>query len=474
MHESNTIQAPPRSSERTSAKLDTITASLVARQSRSDDGSMSVPDQIEQMRAFCERQTPPWVVGGVYEERDVSGRRPLDKRHGLKRAVDDVEHGRSQVVLTAYFDRFVRSVATRAEVVSRVEKAQGRVVSLDVGQTSDATTVQWFQGNVLALVAEMYARQTGEKLVTSKQRNIDNGVPPFPRITPAYVKRADGTLEPHATFGPLVREACRLRATGKSYVALTKWLSERGLDMSVSGVESMLSSKLMIGEIHFGKFKPNLHAIDEPIIDRATWRKMHATRASRGRHAKSDRLLARQGVLVCETCGARMSIHSATSANKRSYSYYRCGDRLCTKPAIVSCDVADDFVRDEAIKLSQDVVGHASAVLELEDARVKREAAEEKLASTIRLLATLDSESVSREVLDELSAKRDVAVSDHERLLTLTTPDLTLSTSADWDALSLDAKRDVIRAVVARAVVAPGRGPDRIVVFGRTSEALAQ
>lgn len=471
MQDSSTIQAPPES---TSTALDTITASLVARQSRGDDGSMSVPDQIDKMRAWCESQHPPILVHAIYEETDVSGRKPLDKRHGLKRAVVDVERGAAQMILTAYYDRFVRSVQTRAEVLTRVEANGGVVMTLDMGRTSNATPVSKFSGVVLAAAAELIADQAGEKTAVSKQRNIDKGVPPFPRITPAYVKRPDGTLEPHATYGPLVREACRLRATGKSYVALTKWLSERGLDMSVSGVESMLSSKLMIGEIHFGKFKPNLHAIDDPIIDRATWRKMHATRASRGRHAKSDRLLARQGVLVCETCGARMSIHSATSANKRSYSYYRCGDRLCTKPAIVSCDVADEFVRDEAIKLSQDVVGHASAVLELEDARVKREAAEEKLASTILLLATLDSESASREVLAELSAKRDAAVSAHERLLTLTTPDLTLSTGADWDALSLDARRDVIRAVVARAVVTPGRGPDRIVVFGRTSEALAQ
>jgi hypothetical protein len=34
----------------------------------------------------------------------------------------------------------------------------------------------------------------------------------------------------------------------------------------------------------------------------------------------------------------------------------------------------------------------------------------------------------------------------------------------DWDSLSFDGRRDLIRATVARAIVAPGRGPDRVTV----------
>jgi hypothetical protein len=383
-------------------------------------------------------------------------------------------------VLTAYFDRYVRSVATRAEVVQRVEKSDGRVMTLDFGQDSNATAMQWMNGTFLAMLSEFYARQTGEKTMTSKQRNIDNGVPPFPRITPAYVRRADGTLEQHPTNGALVAEACRLRAKGTSYVTITKFLNEHGLvvtrpgtderiAISPSGVESMLSSRLLIGEIHFGSFRPNLHAIDNPVCDRATFRKMHATRAARGRYSKSERLLARQNVLVCGTCGSRMTVHS-TKSTSGSYAYYRCNERVdCAAPASVSCDVADDFVRDEAIKLSQDVVGRATLALEVEDARVARVAAEEKLANAITTLIGLSSESATREVLDELQTQRDVAVSTHERLLSLSTPDLTLSTTSDWNALTLDERRDVVRAVVARAVVTPGRGPGRITVVAHTS-----
>src|SRR3954447_4271570 len=195
---------------------DSITASLVGRQSRGD--GVSIEDQIVAMRAWCERQSPPVKVGAVYEEQDVSGRKPLAKRTGLKRAVEDVERGVSQMVLCAYFDRFARSVSTRAEVLTRVEAMGGVVMTLDMGRTSNATPVSKFSGVVLAAAAELMAEQAGEKTAVTKQRNIDNGIPPFPRITPAYERiesgKHKGRLRPHKTNAPLVRKACQMRAAG--------------------------------------------------------------------------------------------------------------------------------------------------------------------------------------------------------------------------------------------------------------------
>ena len=139
---------------------------------------------------------------------------------------------------------------------------------------------------------------------------------------------------------PLVREAIKMRVakTPASFATIARFLNDHGLTISLSGVESMLSSKLLIGEIHFGKFEPNLHASSKwggVITDRATFRKMQSLRASRGRHSKSERLLARQGVLVCETCGSRMTASSSRAGkNGTSYPYYRCGNRsLCANPA---------------------------------------------------------------------------------------------------------------------------------------------
>jgi site-specific DNA recombinase len=438
----------------------------LARQSRTRDDSASVAEQIEQLQDECERQGATLVE--VYTEEDVSGQRPLDRRHGLKQAVADIEDRRGDVLVVAYFDRLVRSLKTQAEVVERVEAAKGRVVTLDVGEISNGTAAQWLSGTMLGMVSEYYARSVGERVAESKQENIDKGVPPFPRITPAYQRRADGTLELHPVNAPILREAVQLRLAGMSYTKLARWLADRGIKITPSAIEGLFSSRLLIGEIHFGNFTPNLHAIEEPLLDPVTFRRLQKMRATKGRYGKSERLLARLGVLHCATCGARM-IASTTRGNKgtKSYDYYRCGDRLCPGQASVSCDLAEQIIRDEAVKLSADRVGRASAVVELEQARLALVAADERLGNAIRTLAGLAGETATKETLDELQAERDAAAEHHARLASIVTPDRTVSTAADWNRLSFDGKRDVIRAVIARAIVTPGRGSGRVAIESR-------
>jgi DNA invertase Pin-like site-specific DNA recombinase len=61
----------------------------------------------------------------VVREMDVSGGTPLDRRPGLRRAVELVEAGKVDTIIVVYMDRFVRSVAVQLELVERVERAGG-------------------------------------------------------------------------------------------------------------------------------------------------------------------------------------------------------------------------------------------------------------------------------------------------------------------------------------------------------------
>ena len=443
-----------------------VYASLVARQSKTRDGSMSVEDQLAKMRDYCQRNDI--TIAAEYTEPDTSGRKPLDKRKGLKRAVEDVESKRSSIILTAYFDRFVRSVSTRAEVVQRVERAEGQVICLDTGRTTNATAADKLSGTLLAAIAEFYADQVGEKLAVSTQRNIDNGVAPFPHVTIAYEKIADGPnkgkLRPHPTNAPIVREAIAMRLRGASFTKLLRYFDEHEIKMSQSTVTKLFKSTLLIGEIHFGSFTPNLNAIDEPICDRATFAKLQRTFVSRGRNAKSERLLARLGVLRCETCDSRLTVSTTTrkrvDGTRVPYFYYRCTNVLCERPAMIACSDAEDFVRDETIRLAEGIVGEAHADIDVEAARVASEDAQTKLDDAVRSLLGIDSPA-TREVLDELQLARDVAVAEHDRLSRLAAPTIRV-TAHDWPMMLLDERRDLISALVDRVVVTPGKGPGRL------------
>ena len=52
-------------------------------------------------------------------------------------------------------------------------------------------------------------------------------------------------------------------------------------------------------------------------------------------------------------------------------------------------------------------------------------------------------------------------------LLLSAVPALTLRGNDDWENLTRDEQRDLIRFRLDRAVVAPGRGSDRITVYAR-------
>lgn len=102
------------------------------------------------------------------------------------------------------------------------------------------------------------------------------------------------------------------------------------------GTQSLLASRIVLGELHFGEIVNE--SSHPPIIDTDTWSKVQRMRSPRGRHAKSERLLARLGVLRCATCGSRMVIGSTDQNGKRHY-FYRCppiGDCPAASPSAPS------------------------------------------------------------------------------------------------------------------------------------------
>ena len=113
----------------------------------------------------------------------------------------------------------------------------------------------------------------------------------------------------------------------------------------------------MLGEIHFGAHTPN-PAAHPAIVDRDTWKAVQRATVSRGRRAKSERLLARLGVLRCGTCDARMVVGTA---NRSSYWIYRCpptGD--CQRRVTISAEIAEKKVVEKVRAAIADDEGRAS------------------------------------------------------------------------------------------------------------------
>ena len=248
----------------------------------------------------------------------MSGKLPLAGRPGLLRAIEMVEAGEADHIVVAYFDRLVRSLKVQLEVIERVEQAGGEIYAIDHGRLTNGTAATRMSNDMMGAAFQYYAEVTGEKVAAAQERVVARGVLPNSRISPGYVRGEDGVLVVERPKARIVVQAFKRRDRGASLVEIQALLAEDGIERAISGVASMLRSRMYLGEIHFGDLH-NLNAHEPIIKDRALFERVQRRTVSRGRQAKSERLLARLGVRRCGTCASRMVINSY-SGN------YRCGD----------------------------------------------------------------------------------------------------------------------------------------------------
>jgi len=176
----------------------------------------------------------------------------------------------------------------------------------------------------------------------------------------------------------------------------------------------MLRSRMYLGEIHFGELH-NTHAHEAIITDRRLFERVQRRTVSGGRQAKSERLLARLGVLRCGTCGSRMVINSDSGS-------YRCGDTSadrCLRRAAVKADRVEAMVLDavRAYLATTDAPRPARGQ-QIREADEAIERANADLDDTIRQLGEVGllGRPASRETLEKLTAALDDAHAFRARL----------------------------------------------------------
>lgn len=431
----------------------------IVRQSRGRDESLSPAEQRERIAAVCERENLELLA--VHEEIDVSGfKTAYADRRGLTAAVDAVDAGEAQVVVVGYFDRLFRNISVQGEFVSRIEDAGGRILTADMGAISAATPAQWISSTMLGVVSEYYARSVRERSGEGQRMAVAAGRIVYEKGPPGYVVE-DGHLIP----GPeaaVITEAFRRRAEGATVAEVRALLAEHGIARSFSSVQRMLGNRTYLGELRFGKLE-NLGA-HEPLIDRATFDAVQRVRETRGTRPKSDRLLARLGVLRCGSCGSRMVVGFRTAGEVKGrprYDFYRCppvGD--CTRRVTIGAEKVEQAIVDRLKVVLADAEGRASAEQGAVEAAAAAERAQADLDAALHAFGGLEDELAAVERLGELRAVRDEAVQRAHQLGGLV--HAVRLTGADVDRLTLAELRDLIRGTFAAVTVAPGRGRDRL------------
>lgn len=430
----------------------------IVRQSNKSDAGASPREQ----RAQIERrgESEGYNLVAVHEEIDVSGyRRGLARRPGLLAAVEAVEANEADVIVVAYFDRLMRSLKVQRELLERVETAGGRVLALDFGEVSNGTAANWLSATTVGMVAEYHSRITGEKSGPGQADAVERGVAPFGTTTGYDRDPETKRFVPNAQ-APLVARAFDMRAAGATVREVWGFLAGVGVKLSYGQVGKLLGSRVVLGEVHFGKHS-NLEA-HPAIVDRDVWERVQRMRVPAGRRGKSDRLLARLGVLCCASCGSRM-IASTKPTSKGPYPFYRCpgyNTTGCPDRPTIAAEIVEAIVVDAVKAIHADKQGRASADEARERVLGEAERAQEALeaATRVALAAGITGEPVTIEQLVALRQARDEARGRAEQL----GGGAAIADIASLDDLTFDEWRDAIRGALERVLVKPGRGAGRV------------
>jgi site-specific DNA recombinase len=428
---------------------------------RDGESFASPKEQRERIESACEREGLKLLR--VESELDVSGGKPLEQRPGLKAAIESIESGEANVIVAAYFDRLYRSQRTMIECTQRVQTAKGRVLTVDAGYVGEETSGEWLDLTMRGMMAEYYRRQTGERTHEAKRRAVERGVPVFPNIPPGYFKGEDGKLLVHPTEGPVVTKAFKMRADGSSIKDVRTYLQANGVERTYHGVQALMRSKIVLGRIEFGELVNE--SAHEPVVDEDTWRRVQRRKDSRGRRAKSDRLLARQGILRCSSCGAPMVVGSA---EKGTYPTYRCsptGD--CKRRVTISAKIVEQVVSEQVRSALSELRGRASDDTYVQDAEKELATAQDALDAAVEAFDGVDAGSVNKR-LRELTEARNAAQEALDQIGGTQARAEQIDTLSDWDRLTLDERRALIRATVESVTVVPAakglRGGSRVAI----------
>jgi DNA invertase Pin-like site-specific DNA recombinase len=435
----------------------------VSRQNRNEDSRESPEVQRRLITRFVGPQGQGWDLIDILDENelrngDVSGGADISKRLGFSAAIKRIVAGKADVIVVADHGRLFRDIDLQRAAIDRVEAAGGQLWAVSSGRITHKTADAELMANLRGSIDHYQRRYAREKSFLAVEIAIEKGKVPWPGEIPGYV-RTESKLIPDDEIVPVIVRAFEIRKDGGTIDAVHAHLLASGIDISYSATQHLLGDRIYLGEIRFGTHTPNLQACT-PIISRELFDAVQKTKISRGRRAKSDRLLARIGVLKCGNCGSRMVVGTSNSAD---YYIYRCQGNNCTQRMTILAETVETMVIETVEELragrSKSARGEPAAV---EQARLDVERAQAALDGAIMAFSGLDTEPAAIRRLRELREARDAAQERYVALEAAYAESDFAATTGPWDTLSLPEQRDLVRALIKQVLITPGRGRQRV------------
>lgn len=253
-------------------------------------------------------------VVGLYADEGITARKKYRSRTEFMRMLDDVEHGKIDVILFIKLDRWFRNVADYYEIQKILDANNVQWITTE--ERYDTTTANGrLNLNIKLSIAQDESDRTSERIKfvfegKRKRGEVTCGnVPLGYRIeNKKMVLDEEKAKIAYAIFQKYID--CR------SVYGVQMWLIDAyGIRYSSTAVTHMLSNERYIGRAYGqDNFCP-------AIIDRATFDTVQQIRSQNAsKTTRNHRVYLFSGLMVCASCGRRMGVHS----HGGNYIYYRC------------------------------------------------------------------------------------------------------------------------------------------------------
>lgn len=437
----------------------------------------SIRAQNQRLLSYVDSQG--WTLFDTYIDDGKSAKDT--KRPQLQRMMEDIKHGKIDVVLVYRLDRLTRSVLDLYKILEYLESHNTKFKSAtEVYDTTTATGRLFL--TLVAALAQWERENLSERVQMGIERMVDEGKHRGGRLPYGY-KYENKEIVIDEQAAEIVRKIFELYVNGKGITTISQQLNKdghkrNGFEFEHSFIMRALTRRTYIGELTY-KDKSNV-GLHPPIIDEATFYQVQTIIESRKQ--KHPQQVASKfifaGVLYCARCGNRMTGRNLRGRGP-TYKMYQCNGRIKGL-----CDMSylrEDLIEDKFISELEKIIIRQKEIAE----RVMNEGDHsEKVSALYRELENVKerkkkwqlafaNDAISLEDLKErneederkmMQIKRDIE--DIETSLNVDDGSLLLEVKKNWHDLDIYQRKVNAQSIVNEMHVNAekgrvGKGKDR-------------
>lgn len=276
----------------------------------------TVDAQTKILKNFCEENNLQYKL---YIDEDVSGQKA--SRVAYDQLLADVEAGKIEKIYFTKLDRWFRNLAEYSLTNEFLKKHNVKWSAVLEPQFSTDNAMSEAITNIVMAIAQLEAKQIGERIDVVFQNKIEKGETIFGNQNLPFGYKVDGkAVVKDPDVAHIVEEMFDLFEHTCHSVRGTKIFIEAKYDLSFS-YNSF--KKIFSNTLYYGAYRNNQNFIKDPYITYERWENIQRLLKMNVRKRSSNRTYIFSGLIVCEKCGSPMA-GQYVKQNGKEYYHYRC------------------------------------------------------------------------------------------------------------------------------------------------------